>query len=209
MPLAFETLSHGSVAFGFFNIESDVLLLDTYFFFADDFCRNIEKMTGFPSNQPCEDIWPIYHIADPQQIGDLHGAIHGVRYTGFIGEVYRHFPFPELAADFKQKPDGRRSRSIVEEIIREFAQSIEIKILVAADNEVINIGAYRFSRTVFHALINYVWRGGYPRWKDELRPASVLSMQKMLSRNPVGIFDGIEMYFLGQREMPGGGVVGH
>ena len=28
MPLAFESLSHGTIAFGFFNIESDLLLLD-------------------------------------------------------------------------------------------------------------------------------------------------------------------------------------
>ena len=34
MPLAFESLSHGTVPFGFFNIDSDTLLLDRYFFFA-------------------------------------------------------------------------------------------------------------------------------------------------------------------------------
>ena len=33
MPLTFDSLSHGKVAFGFFNIESDMLLLDHYFFF--------------------------------------------------------------------------------------------------------------------------------------------------------------------------------
>ena len=129
MPLAFESLSHGSIAFGFFNIESDMLLLDQYFFFADDFCRNIEKIAEFPSNQACEDVWQIYHIADSQQIGDLHGAIHGMRYTGFIGEVYRRFPFPAKEEDFKQKADGFRNRSVVEEIIQEFAQSIEIRII--------------------------------------------------------------------------------
>jgi hypothetical protein len=36
MPLAFESESHGTIAFGFFNIESDVLLLDRYFFFTTD-----------------------------------------------------------------------------------------------------------------------------------------------------------------------------
>ena len=35
MPLAFESLSHGTIAFGFFNIESDMLILDRYFLFAD------------------------------------------------------------------------------------------------------------------------------------------------------------------------------
>jgi hypothetical protein len=28
MPLAFESINHGTIAFGFFNIESDMLLLD-------------------------------------------------------------------------------------------------------------------------------------------------------------------------------------
>jgi hypothetical protein len=190
MPLAFESLSHGTIAFGFFNIDSDLLLLDHYFFFADDFCRNVENIAGFFSNQTCEDVWQVYHIADPEQIGDLHAAIHGVRYTGFIGEVYRRFPFPDKAEEFKQKPDGCRNRSVIEEMIQEFGQPIEINITVAAGNQVIEIGSYRFARASFHELINYVWRGGYPRWKDEIRPKSVLSMENILSHAPGGIFDG-------------------
>jgi hypothetical protein len=34
MPLSFESRSHGPVAFGFFNIESDMLLLERTFFSA-------------------------------------------------------------------------------------------------------------------------------------------------------------------------------
>jgi hypothetical protein len=191
MPLAFESLSHGTIAFGFFNIDSDLLLMDHYFFFADDFCKNVENIAGFPSHQTCEDIWQIYHIADPEQIGDLHAAIQGVQYTGFIGEVYRRFPFPDKVEDFKQKSDGCRNRSGVEEMIQKFAQPIEINITVAAGNEVIEVGSYRFGRASFHELINYVWRGGYPRWKDEIRPKSVLSMRNVLSHDPGGIFGGL------------------
>ena len=46
MPLSFESMSHGTIAFGFFNIESDMLLCDRYFFFADDFCVKIGQMAG-------------------------------------------------------------------------------------------------------------------------------------------------------------------
>jgi hypothetical protein len=193
MPLAFESLSHGTIAFGFFNIESDMLLLDQYFFFADDFCENIEKLAANPVNQRLEDIWQIYHIADSQQIGDLTGAIHGVRYMGFIGEVYRRFPFPMKEEDFKQKADGHVNRSVVEEIIQDYAQLIVIKITTAPDNGVIEIGSYCFTRASFHELINYVWRGGYPRWKDEIRPDYVVSMKKTLSHDPRGVFDGIRL----------------
>jgi hypothetical protein len=190
MPLAFESLSHGTIAFGFFNIESDMLLLDHYFFFADDFCKNIEKLAKNTVNQRFEDVWPIYHIADSQEIGDLNGAIHGVRFTGFIGEVYRRFPFPKKEEDFKQKADGHRNRPVVEEIIQDYAQPVEIEITVVLDNGVIEIGSYRFTRLSFHELINYVWRGGYPRWKDEIRPDYVESLKKALIQNSEGLFRG-------------------
>lgn len=35
MPLAFQSLNRGRAAFGFFNIETDMLLLDNHFMFAD------------------------------------------------------------------------------------------------------------------------------------------------------------------------------
>jgi len=36
----------------------------------------------------------VYSIDEPGKVGDLMAAIHGIRYTGFIGEVYKRFPFP-------------------------------------------------------------------------------------------------------------------
>ncbi len=42
MPLSFESRSHGPVAFGFFNIESDMLLLERTFF---------SVMTSAPGSQ--------------------------------------------------------------------------------------------------------------------------------------------------------------
>ncbi len=44
MPLAFKSESHGTIAFGFFNIHSDLLLLDHYFMFATDFCETIYEL---------------------------------------------------------------------------------------------------------------------------------------------------------------------
>ena len=35
MPLPFLSRSHGAIAFGFFNIESHLLILDQVFFFAN------------------------------------------------------------------------------------------------------------------------------------------------------------------------------
>lgn len=51
MPLPFDSLSHGTVAFGFFDIDSDMLLLEECFLFATEFCEYISKTADFPSHR--------------------------------------------------------------------------------------------------------------------------------------------------------------
>jgi hypothetical protein len=193
MPLAFDSLSHGSVAFGFFNIESDMLLLDRYFLFADEFCKYAEDIADNAGGQNYQTTWQVRIIHTAEAIGDLMGAIHGVRYIGFIGELYRCFPFPPRAQDFKQNPQGFKSQSPVCEIISKYAKQLEIHVSVENSGREIRIGEYRFSRTQFQSLIDYVWRGGYPRWQDEIRPAYVSTMRDKVMRNCEGIFEGINI----------------
>ena len=52
-------------------------------------------------------------------------------------------------------------------------------------------GEYRFTRPVLHALLHYVWQGGYPRWRDEVRPDYVMNMKETVEARPHGLFDGI------------------
>ena len=52
---------------------------------------------------------------NPGDVGDLMGAIHGIRLVGFIGDTYKRFPFPAARADFKQNPDGYRNREFFED----------------------------------------------------------------------------------------------
>jgi hypothetical protein len=188
MPLAFQSLSHGTVAFGFFNIESDMLLLERYFFFAGDFCGWIEQLAVEPGLQEAE--WPVVEIAAREQIGDLMGAIHGVRFTGFIGAVYRRFPFPRDPRDFKQSPEGGRTRDFMEDLIAGYGQPYSIAASIAPDAGVVRIGVYRFERRVFHELLDYVWRGGYPRWKDERRPEAVRRMAAAVRASAAPVFSG-------------------
>ena len=192
MPLAFDSLSHGTIAFGFFNIESDMLLCDRYFFFAEDFCRNVGDMAENAGEQFYRASWTVQVIEEAEDIGDLMGAIHGVRFTGFMGELYRRFPFPRQPQEFKQNPEGAQTQSLVTEIISRYGQAQEIA--VAADQKTLGIelGAYRFSRIQFQELLKYVWRGGYPRWKNEFRPASVLEMKNKVMLNPTGVFSNID-----------------
>jgi hypothetical protein len=188
MPLAFNSLSHGTVAFGFFNIESDMLLCDRYFLFATDFCTNIGSLADNAGEESYEAHWQVYFIKSPKDIGDLMGAIHGTHSSGFMGELYRSFPFPKEPEDFKQNPEGFQTQSQVSEIIANYARPQEIPFRVTPNGKEIELGVYRFNRIGFQELILYVWRGGYPRWKDETRPGYVMEMRDKILKNCRGSF---------------------
>lgn len=177
MPLPFDSISHGQIAFGFFNVDSDMLLLDRYFFFASDFCFWMQALARESPQGSYTTSWPVYCITDPWQIGDLHGAMAGVRHTGFIGEVYLRFPFPKRSEDFKQNPEGARTRDEIEGIIQKYAAPLNIPFKVSFEPMEVSIGEYRFTKESFQGLVAYVWRGGYPRWKDGKRPPYVLAMK--------------------------------
>lgn len=171
MPLSFESSSHGPIPFGFFNIETDLLLMDRYFFFAEDFCEWIIAWTD--AEELGLDRKRVYVIQDRKRIGDLGGAIHGYAFTGFIGDVYKLFPFPQKRSGFKQKPYGRQHRSLIEAMIRPFAGEQEIPILFSKEARAIGIGDYEFSAPVFRELIQYVQAGGMPGWLDGRPPDCV------------------------------------
>jgi hypothetical protein len=191
MPLAFDSLSHGTIAFGFFNIESDMLLCDRYFLFADDFCRYVDDMVGSAGEPIYRASWTV-QVIEAEEIGDLMGAIHGVHFTGFMGELYRRFPFPRLPEEFKQNPEGARTQSLVTEIISRYANAQEIVVTADPKTMQVELGVYRFSHIQFQELLKYVWRGGYPGWKNEVRPAYVSNMKKQIMLKRIGIFDNME-----------------
>jgi hypothetical protein len=191
MPLQFESINHGPIAFGFFNIETDLILLNNYFLFAEDFCCSVARIAEDQINGTYEASWSIYLFEQKEKIGNLMGAIHGVDHNGFIGEVYRHFPFPKRRTDFRQKPDGFTKRLEIEELIRSFAVKASISVLIDERVDQIAIGEFVFSRSVFQDLIHYVWAGGFPRWKDDLRPSYLLSMKKIIDRSSNCFFEGL------------------
>ncbi|MDD5309618.1 MAG: hypothetical protein PHU25_20055 [Deltaproteobacteria bacterium] len=191
MPLPFESKSHGTIAFGFFNIESDMLLLENAFFFATDFCAAIARMVGAGRDEPVSVSWPGYRIASRADVGDLTGAIHGERFEGFIGEVYRRFPFPAEPDDFKQKPEGEGTRAEVEAIMQRFGRPAEISAVADLSMRDVTIADVVFPVRGFHQLLRYVWRGGYPRWKGDLRPACVTAMRSAVEGGIGRLFEGI------------------
>lgn len=193
MPLAFDSISHGPIAFGFFNIDSDMLLLDRHFFFATEFCRHIIEIAEYAGPPPHETSWEVYTIPNPAEIGDLMGAIHGVHYSGFIGEVYRRFPFPDRPEAFKQKPEGYMTRAEMIRIIENYARPVAIPFFMDLIRGEVSIGAYRFALAVFHDLIRYVWQGGYPRWRDGIRPDDVMAMKEAIHLSAAPIWKGLDL----------------
>lgn len=191
MPLAFDSLSHGEVAFGFFNIETDMLLLEDHFFFAGDFCQGIVDISaGLPDEKT---VSLDGYILEHRVIGNLMGAIAGVELWGFIGDIYNKFPFPHRPEGFKQNPEGFKTRDVVETVIRRYSGPLTIPMSVNASSSIAEIGGYRFSDQQFHKLLGYVWAGGYPRWKDEVRPFYVVEMKAKIESSSHPAFQGFKL----------------
>ncbi len=177
MPLLFKSLSHGDVAFGFFNIETDIILLNNYFFFASDVSHYIREIAWQTPHESCAMDWSAY-ILEEKQIGNLMGAITGVDLCGFIGEVYGHFPFPYKPEEFKQHTEGYAKRELVEDIIKRYAPLTKIKVVTDVTAKTLKIGDYIFDKRGFQELLTYLWVGGYPRWMDEARPGYIINMKE-------------------------------
>ena len=191
MPLEFRTISHGPIAFGFFNIETDLLLLERYFLYAGDFCRQTSLMAKEDLHEGQRYHWEADFIQKAEDMGDLMGAIHGIRYLGFIGEVYRHFPFPAEPQRFKQNPEGFQNRALIQEIIQKYAQKTSLSITPDEESKTLEMGEYIFSREEFHEILDYVWLGGYPRWENGVRPNDVMHMKVDVEKSQNWLFKGI------------------
>lgn len=188
MPLAFATLNHGDVPFGFFSIRTDMVLLAEHFAFADDVCGWIETLAA--TSDDVDTRRPAWVITDRAGLGDLHGAMAGADLSGFIGAVYARFPFPESREDFRQDPDGQGTRPEIEPLIDRFAQRLEIVIRSTAAAGTVELGGYAFDEPGFAELVRYLWRGGFPRWRDDRRPDYVDRMMEAVRSSPSWLFLG-------------------
>lgn len=193
MPLEFDSLSHGRIAFGFFNIETDMILLQHYFLFAQDFCQYISKIAEAPLKEDYESTWGIYLIESNADMGNLMGAIYGFDLRGFIGEVYELFPFPKEREKFKQNTEGFKTRPLIEKLIQKYGKKSNIQFLIHLKDDKVNIGEYLFNKSSFQELIKYIWLGGFPRWKDGIRPDYVLRMKQMIEQSKSPIFEGLTL----------------
>ena len=191
MPLAFESTTHGTFAFGFFNIRSDMLLLENRFLFATDFCARMTGLAGLAADAH-EEAWDVWAIDRPEDVGDLMGAIHGRRFTGFIGDTYLRYPFPAAPEEFRQAPEGDRTQAEFAAMIAPYARRCRIRFWADRRARRVAIGDVEMTLETFHELVRYVWRGGWPRWRDEVRPPYVVAMRDALARSASWLFAGID-----------------
>lgn len=194
MPLAFRSISHGEIAFGFFNIDTDMMLLDVHFFFADNFSTAITGVASHRGEGPV-DIHLDAYTLDPASIGSLAGSIRGFDLRGFIGEVYRMFPFPLEQEKFKQQPEGFQNREIIEGIVAKYADMRPIRFVADIARGTVDIGGYFFDREVFQELVLYLWAGGYPRWRGNVRPPYLLEMKEVIERSENPLLAGLTAKF--------------
>jgi hypothetical protein len=167
-----------------------MILLNQHFLFAEDFCHHISKAARANENV-FKTSWEVYSFQNREDIGNLMGAIHGFDYCGFIGEVYKLYPFPRQQEDFKQNPEGFKTRSLIESIIQKYVSPKIITFKINQRFEQIAIGEYLFDKCSFHELIRYIWVGGFPRWKDSIRPNYVMEMKKRIDESRNSILDGL------------------
>jgi len=193
LPLEFHSLSHGRIAFGFFNIETDLLLLEKYFFFAHLFCKTVEKIASLQGPEVDKIILPGYVIERSGDIGNLMGAIQSRDLSGFIGAVYQLFPFPESPEKFKQKLDGVANGPVIEKLINRGGKPAKILVEVEARSQRVKIAELLFSKVAFQELVAYVWRGGMPGWQDNLKPDYVIAVKDAINTSISPIFEGFEL----------------
>ena len=74
---------------------------------------------------------------------------------------------------------------------KKYAEKTPVPLKTHKTTQDVSIGQYRFTRGVFFELVNYVWRGGYPRWEKGVRPDYVLKMKKDIDKSRNGLFDGM------------------
>lgn len=189
MPLAFQSLDRGTVAFGFFNIDCDLLLLRRHFFFASAFTELVLAAAGAPADRPLDvpfDGWSVRS----DRVGNVMGAIHGYDRSGFIGAVYDRYPFPRRPEDFHQRADGAANRAEVEAILEVWAEPAVHRLVVDPILQQVRLANTAFDFAGFRELVAYVWRGGYPRWLDDVRPPEVRQMRGVIEASAHPLFAG-------------------
>lgn len=170
MPLGFRSINRGVVAFGFFHIETHLMLLEDHVFWCRDFCELFTDLARTEAQSKFTARLPGWRMSAPGALGDLHGAIAGRSHTGLIGELYCRWPFPQDPAGFRQKPVGAAPPQEAAALADEYGQATSWEVSADPQAGELVIDDFRFDAPGARALAGYVWRGGMPGWQEGRRP---------------------------------------
>jgi len=77
-------------------------------------------------------------------------------------------------------------------MIEKYAVREDIDFISKKKIGALKIDGIGFDVKGFQELIRYVWRGGYPRWRDEVRPGYVMEMKRQIEKSNHWLFRGID-----------------
>ena len=89
---------------------------------------------------------------------------------GFIGEVYRQFPFSDGPRRFQTKPEGFPDPFAPGTILTDYGQAEEIPVRFRRKENEVAIGEYRFDQENFQELIFYMGKAAIPNGVTDANP---------------------------------------
>jgi DNA-binding transcriptional ArsR family regulator len=76
----------------------------------------------------------------------------------------------------------------MESLVQSYTKKTTILFAIDQNANRVEIYEYLFDKLSFHELIRYIWMGGFPRWRDNVRPNYVLSMGKVIDQSTNSFF---------------------
>jgi hypothetical protein len=76
-------------------------------------------------------------------------------------------------------------------MIERYAVRTALEVSTSHGDATIVLGEVAFSRASFQEIVRYVWRGGYPKWRNGQPPAYVSAMREAVEKSEHWLFAGI------------------
>jgi len=83
-------------------------------------------------------------------------------------------------------------KAVVRDMISDYTRQVLLPVEANHRALEVDIGEYKFSCKTFQEIIKYIWPGGYPRWRDAIRPNYVLDMKSKIEDHRQGLFENIQ-----------------
>ena len=73
-------------------------------------------------------------------------------------------------------------------MVRPLKRTAATRLAGTLRNRTVSLAGVRFSPSGFRELVDYVWRGGWPRWRDDDPPGYVREMKAAVDASGHWVF---------------------